>query len=76
MSFASLLTVLFIALKLTGYITWPWLYVLAPLWVGLLVGIIFVIAIFFIHLWDDRLKKAERAEKFKKLTAELYKRGE
>lgn len=30
--FASLLTLLFIALKLTGVIAWPWVWVLAPLW--------------------------------------------
>ena len=30
--FGSLLTLLFIALKLTGYITWSWLWVLCPLW--------------------------------------------
>ena len=32
--FASLLTLLFIALKLTGVIAWPWIWVLAPLWIG------------------------------------------
>ncbi len=32
-SFLRLLTLLFIGLKLTGYITWSWLWVLAPLWV-------------------------------------------
>lgn len=30
--FVSLLTLLFIALKLTGVIAWPWIWVLAPLW--------------------------------------------
>lgn len=29
---ASLLSVLFIGLKLTNHITWSWLWVLAPLW--------------------------------------------
>lgn len=33
--FLSLLTVLFIGLKLTGYIDWSWLWVLAPLWIPL-----------------------------------------
>lgn len=33
--FAGLLTVLFVALKLTGYITWSWWWVLSPLWIGL-----------------------------------------
>ena len=30
--FSGLLVILFIALKLTGYITWSWLWVLAPIW--------------------------------------------
>lgn len=33
--FFGLLAVLFIGLKLTGYIAWPWLWVLAPLWAPL-----------------------------------------
>lgn len=32
--FFSLLAILFIALKLTGYITWSWVWVLAPIWGG------------------------------------------
>lgn len=31
--FFGLLTILFIGLKLTGYIAWSWWWVLAPLWV-------------------------------------------
>lgn len=35
------LTILFIGLKLTGFINWSWWLVLAPMWVGLaLFGII------------------------------------
>lgn len=33
--FFGLLTILFIGLKLTGHITWPWLWVLSPLWIPL-----------------------------------------
>jgi hypothetical protein len=39
MSFSGWLTILFIGLKLTGHITWPWLWVLSPLWIGLLIGL-------------------------------------
>ena len=28
-----MLAIVFIALKLSGVITWPWLWVLAPLWI-------------------------------------------
>ena len=48
--FSGLLTVLFIGLKLTGHITWPWVWVLSPLWISALIGltilaIVLVIAI-------------------------------
>lgn len=33
--FGGLLTVLFIGLKLTGYIAWSWWWVLSPLWIPL-----------------------------------------
>lgn len=33
--FAGCLTILFIALKLTGYISWSWWWVLSPLWIGI-----------------------------------------
>jgi hypothetical protein len=37
MQFPGALTVLFIGLKLTGFIAWSWLWVLSPLWI--IVGI-------------------------------------
>lgn len=43
--FCSILTILFIGLKLTGYISWSWLWVLSPLWLGLAItfGLIFAV---------------------------------
>lgn len=41
--FPSLLTVLFIGLKLTGHITWSWWWVLSPIWIP--IGIFLVILI-------------------------------
>lgn len=38
--FSGLLTVAFIVLKLTGYISWSWVQVLAPLWIPLLMGLV------------------------------------
>ena len=35
MKFLPLLALLFIGLKLTGYIAWTWLWVTAPLWIPL-----------------------------------------
>lgn len=43
--FVGLLTIVFIVLKLTGYITWPWLWVLSPIWISIVLALcIFVIA--------------------------------
>jgi hypothetical protein len=40
MKFLDWLTLLFIALKLTGQITWPWIWVLSPFWIVLVVAAI------------------------------------
>jgi hypothetical protein len=39
-TFLSLLTVLFIGLKLTGYISWSWWWVLSPIWIPLLLVLV------------------------------------
>ena len=35
----TLLTVLFVALKLTGVIAWSWWWVLAPTWIPMSIGL-------------------------------------
>ena len=42
--FLTLLSVLFIGLKLTGYVDWPWVWVLAPIWGQL---VLFLVMLFF-----------------------------
>ena len=41
--FVGMLTILFIALKLKGIISWSWLWVLAPVWIAASVGIVFIL---------------------------------
>lgn len=48
--FCGLLTILFIGLKLTGNIMWPWLWVLSPLWVPLAAVAAFVAIVFALCL--------------------------
>ncbi|MHC9085360.1 hypothetical protein ACYX7E_10010 [Luteimonas sp. RIT-PG2_3] len=44
--FIPLLAVLFIGLKLTGHVAWPWLWVLAPIWIPFAIAlVIFLIAL-------------------------------
>lgn len=44
-SFVGLLTILFVGLKLTGYITWSWWWVLSPLWISFSAGIALLLMI-------------------------------
>lgn len=43
--FGGLLTIAFIVLKLTGVISWSWLWVLSPLWITFLLVLILTIII-------------------------------
>lgn len=40
-TFTGLLTILFIGLKLTGFIDWSWWWVVSPIWISL--GVVFTI---------------------------------
>ncbi len=41
--FFGLLTILFIALKLLGYISWSWIWVLAPVWIPIVIVLLIVL---------------------------------
>lgn len=40
MGFVGLLTILFIALKLTKVIAWSWIWVISPIWISVLIYVI------------------------------------
>jgi hypothetical protein len=49
--FCGLLTIAFIVLKLCKVITWPWIWVLSPLWIGwVFTGLIALL----IYWWASR----------------------
>ena len=53
----GLLTILFIGLKLCGVIDWPWLWVLAPAWIGLCITLLVlgaVAVVFYFATKGDR----------------------
>lgn len=47
-TFAGLLTILFIALKLTHVIDWSWWWVLAPVWIGVAIAVLVALVIFVV----------------------------
>ena len=46
--FAGALAILFIALKLTGYIAWSWVWVLSPIWISLASAVLILLLVGFI----------------------------
>lgn len=51
--FCGLLTIVFIVLKLLGKITWSWLWVLSPLWIGWGVCLVILLIVAIIKLFID-----------------------
>jgi len=45
--FTGLLAILFIGLKLTGFIAWSWLWVISPIWIVIIFYLLFT---FFFEL--------------------------
>lgn len=48
--FFGLLGILFIALKLCGVVTWPWVWVLAPIWIPAAIGVCIMVVILIAFL--------------------------
>jgi hypothetical protein len=48
--FFGLLTILFVGLKLTGYINWSWFWVLSPLIFSCLIGLLFLLLVLMIFI--------------------------
>lgn len=43
--FTSLLTIVFIVLKLTNVINWSWWWVLSPIWIDIVLAIIIIVGL-------------------------------
>lgn len=65
--FASVLTIAFIVLKLTGFINWSWWWVLSPLWISflLVIGFIamFLLVAFAVVLVQNKRDRKRSAQK-------------
>ena len=55
--FIEALTLLFIGLKLTGFLpTWTWLWVLSPLWITLSIALVIAIIAIAVDEVNDHLR--------------------
>lgn len=55
--FLSILTLIFITLKLTGTIGWSWLWVLAPMWIPLSFMLAMLLIVFLVALAHGAFKR-------------------
>ena len=72
---ASVLTVVFVVLKLVGVIDWKWIWVLAPLWIDLILTVLLLVGIVAYYAYKDTkfekdhgislTKKKDRKDKWK-----------
>lgn len=56
--FFGALTILFIGLKLGNVITWSWLWILAPMWIPTIIGI--MVLIIYVLYYEIRFRLDKR----------------
>jgi len=49
MGFTTILFLIFMTLKLAGFINWSWWWVTSPLWIPLAVGLVIIVAAIIIN---------------------------
>lgn len=52
--FFGLLTIVFIVLKLTGVIAWSWWWVLAPIWIPVLISAVVVFIVWIVACFTTK----------------------
>lgn len=60
-SFSTLLLLLFIALKLTGHITWSWWWVLSPIWIPTAITVV-LFSIWVLVVYIKKKKEEKKNE--------------
>ena len=50
----GILGLIFITLKLTGYITWSWLWVLSPFWIPIGLGLLILLIVFIVAMFSKK----------------------
>lgn len=63
LGFCDVLTLIFVVLKLVHVIDWPWIWVLSPLWIGLVIGLFVILVVLIVSavstIKDNRHKKED-----------------
>ena len=60
LTFTGMLTILFIGLKLTGYIDWSWWWILSPIWITMIIVLTALLVAVIYPLIDAYIQKRKR----------------
>ena len=53
----TILFLLFLALKLTGYINWSWIWVCSPLWITAIIYVLVIaLGFFLVYAFNGKIK--------------------
>lgn len=61
--FFGVLQIVFVVLKLVGAIDWSWWWVLSPIWIGLIIDLLIMIAIYTVCS-EKKIKRGNDKWKF------------
>ena len=53
---AGVLTAVFVTLRLTNLISWPWVWVLSPVWISFIIGVAILLIAFVVAKVKNRIK--------------------
>ena len=71
LGFSSVLTIVFVVLKLVGVIDWSWVWVFSPLWISAILTVLVIVGIvlYGVHedkKWDKEYGTTSRKQRQKK----------
>lgn len=61
--FIGILTLIFITLKLCNVIAWSWIWVLSPLWIGVIIIVVFLAIMLIPALIQDLIIEYKRRKR-------------
>lgn len=70
-TFSSLLTIVFITLKLLGVIEWHWVWVLSPMWISIALEFLLLLILFVVYLTIDGVKALKQKARKKKIREQI-----
>lgn len=63
---SSVLTIVFVVLKLVGVINWSWVWVLSPIWIDLILVVLLIVGLLIYEMYDVKKYTKKKCMSLKK----------